>query len=201
MKCLKVKGEQAVRREFISRFSAALTDRVICVISTNPSGEIEAVFPGESSIKGLLESIHPDLVIIPADSKLIAPIVDCSGEVTSANPLVLAAFDVEDECTDYASIYRNTFHLLPQNTEEECGRCGMDCRRMAEAILRGDRREEECFYASGRIEVTVDGRPLKVGKFPAEMIEGSLRGLLSSMKGYREDSDIMIRAKGSNLYS
>ncbi len=195
MKCLKVKGERAVRRKFISGFCAALSDRVICVISSNLSGEIEAAFPGESSIEGLLGSIPPDLVIIPADSKLIAPIVDCGVGVTSANPLVLAAFDVKDEDTDYASIYRNTFHLLPQNTEEECGRCGMDCRRMAKAILSGDRREEECFYAPKKIEITVDGRPLKVGKFPAEMIEGSLRGLLSSMKGYREDSDILIRIR------
>ena len=198
MKCLKVKGKPAVRREFISRFCAALSDRVICVISTNLSGESEATFPGESSIEGLLESIPPDLAIIPADSNLIAPIVDCRGEATSVNPLELAAFHVESTEPDYAAIYRDTFHLLPQKTEEECGRCGMDCRRMAEAILRGDRREEECFYAPGRIEITVDGKPLKVGKFPAEMIEGSLRGLLSSMKGYREDSDILIRIKAKS---
>lgn len=201
MKCLKVKGEPAARREFISRFCSALSDRAICVISTNLSGESEAIFPGESSIEGLLESMPPDLAIIPTDCKLIAPIVDCGGEVTSANPLVLAVFDGENADTDYAAIYRNTFHLLPQKTEEECGRCGMDCLRMAEAILKGDRREEECFYAPGRIEITVDGRSLKVGKFPAEMIEGSLRGLLSPMKGYREDSDILIRSIGSNLSS
>ena len=199
MKCLKVKGEPAARREFISRFCAALSDREICVISTNLSGEIEAAFPGESSIEGLLESIPPDLAIIPADSELIVPIVDCGGEVTSVNPLVLAVFHVESAEPDYAAIYRNTFHLLPQKTEEECGRCGMDCRRMAEAILKGDRRENECYYASGRIEITVDGRPLKVGKFPAEMIEGSLRGLLASMKGYRENSDILIRIKAKPI--
>ncbi|MCK4671888.1 MAG: hypothetical protein KAT47_05030 [Candidatus Aegiribacteria sp.] len=199
MKCLKVKGEPAVRGEFISRFCAALSDRVICVISTNLSGESEATFPGESSIEGLLESLPPDLAIIPADSELIVPIVDCGCEVTSMNPLVLAAFHVESADTDYAAIYRNTFHLLPQKTEKECGRCGMDCRRMAEAILRGDRREEDCFYAPGRIEITVDGRPLKVGKFPAEMIEGSLRGLLSSMKGYREDSDILIKLRPMSI--
>ncbi|MCD4846718.1 MAG: hypothetical protein K8R76_00835 [Candidatus Aegiribacteria sp.] len=197
MKCLKVKGEPAERREFISRFIAALSDRAICVISTNLSGEIEAAFPGKSSIEGLLESMPPDLVIIPTDSNLIAPIVDCGEEVTSGNSLVLTTFRVEDTDTNYAAIYRNTFHLLPQKTEEECGRCGLDCRRMAEAILSGCKREEECFYAPGRIEITLDGRPLEVGKFPAEMIEGSIRGLLSSMKGYREDSDILIRIKAN----
>lgn len=195
MKCLKVKGEPAMRREFISRFCAALSDRVICVISTNLSGESEVTYPGESSIEGLLESIPPDLAIIPADSELIAPIVDCGGKVTSGSSLVLATFQADGADTDYAAIYRNTFNLLPQKTEEECGRCGTDCLRMAEAILKGDRREEECFYAPGRIEIAVDGRALKVGKFPAEMIEGSLRGLLTSMKGYREDSDILIRVK------
>ncbi len=195
MKCLIVKGEPAMRRDFISRFCEALSERTICVISTNLSGESEVTYPGESSIKGLLESIPPDLAIIPADSEMIAPIVDCGGEVTSGSSLVLATFQVDGADTDYAAIYRNTFNLLPQKTEGECGRCGTDCRRMAESILKGDRREEECFYAPGRIEITVDGRSLRVGKFPAEMIEGSLRGLLSSMKGYREDSDILIRIK------
>ena len=199
MKCLKVKGEPAIRREFITRFCSAISDRVICVISTNLSGVIEATFPGESSIEGLLESVPPDLTIIPADSKLIAPIVDCGGEVTSGNSLLLETYSGERTDTDFAGIYRRIFDFLPQKTEEECGRCGMDCRRMAEAILRGDRREDECFYAPGRIEITVDGRQLKVGKFPAEMIEGSLRGLLSSMKGYREDSDILIRIRASSI--
>ncbi len=195
MKCLIAKGEPVMRREFISRFCEALSDRIICEISTNQSGIYEATYPGESSIKGLLESMPPDIAIIPADSELIAPIVDCGGEVTYGSSLVLATFQADGKDTDYAAIYRNTFNLLPQKTEEECDRCGMDCLRMAEAILKGDRREEECFYAPGRIEIAVDGRALKVGKFPAEMIEGSLRGLLSSMKGYREDSDILIRIR------
>lgn len=201
MKCLIVKGEPVARGEFISGFCKALSGRIICVISSNQSDEYEAAYPGESSLKGLLESMPPDLAVITADSDLIAPVVVCGREDSSVNSLVLATFQADDEDTDYAAIYRNTFNLLPQKTDDECGRCGADCRRMAESILKGDRREEECFYAPGRIEITVDGRSLKVGKFPAEMIEGSLRGLLSSMKGYREDSNILIKVGGSNLYS
>lgn len=195
MKCLKVAGDTVLRKEFISRFCKALSDRVICVISADSSGELEAKFPGESSITVLLESMPPDLVIIPADSKLVVPEVFCGMKPSSGNSLVLAVYPSEGADTDFALLYRSTFNLLPQKNEEECGRCGMDCQHMAEAILRGEKGEEDCFYANGDVEIRIDGRSIEVGKFPASMIDGAVRGLLSSMKGYRKDSDVTVKLR------
>jgi hypothetical protein len=107
-------------------------------------------------------------------------------------PLILHTFTGDEQSTDYPLIFRNTFDLLPQRTSEECGRCGTDCRGLAEAIIEGKRKPGDCFYSPGKTRIVQDGADMEVGEFPSRMVESTIRGLLSSLKGYREGAEITI---------
>ncbi len=144
---------------------------------------------------GIMRSMPPDIYLLRSGTEIIAPVVHCGSDAISDNPLVLALFDGKESSISSEDIFAGTFNLLPQKTAEECGRCGLDCRRFAEALLRGEKREEDCFFAPGSVEVKLGGRIAELGSFPAGMIEGAVRGLVSSLKGYNEKEDISVTIK------
>jgi hypothetical protein len=93
----------------------------------------------------------------------------------------------------YGLLRERAFPMLPQREAGECGRCGLDCLGLAGEIVQGRRAFEDCRAdASKGVSVTVGGRRLDLGGFPAEVVRRTLRGLLSSLKGYREDVPVRI---------
>ena len=195
MKCLKVTGTDNLVNEFITNFCDTVRNRKICVISENETGECNVSFPGSSFAMEIMQSMPPDIVLLRSHIYLAAPIIYCGSEPIKDDSLLLAQYNGENSGIDYEDIYRKTFNLLPQKTAEECGRCGMDCRRLAEAILQGEKREEDCYYASSSVEVRLGGRLIELSKFPASIIEGAVIGLVSSLKGYNDKEDISIKVK------
>lgn len=72
----------------------------------------------------------------------------------------------------------------------DCGECGYpDCREMAKAVLEGEKTIDDCRkLESGKtVYLRIDGEEISLGDFPAEMIEKTLRGMLSSLKGIEGD--------------
>lgn len=195
MKCLKVAGTDNLVNEFINNFSDTMRNRKICVISENEAGECNISFPDSSFAMEIMRSMPPDIVLLRSNIELAVPIVYCDNEPIEDGSLLLAEYNAEDSGIDYEDIYRKTFNLLPQRTAEECGKCGMDCRRLAEAILRGEKREENCYYASSSVEVKLGGRLIELSEFPSSIIKGAITGLVSSLKGYNDKEDISIKVK------
>jgi hypothetical protein len=196
MKCLKVTGTDSLVNEFVTNFSNALQKRKICVISESKAGKCNVSFPDPESVTKIMRSMPPDIVLVLSDTELAAPVVHCGIDHSGDGPLLLAKYNGEDSGIDYEDIYRKTFSLLPQRTAEECGRCGMDCMGLAEAILDGEKREEDCYYAASEsVEVKLGGRLIELSEFPSSIIKGAVIGLVSSLKGYNDKEDISIRVK------
>ncbi len=195
MKCIKITGTDDLADKFISTFSNTLQNKVVCVIAENETGECEVSFPGSRTAMGIMRSMPPDIVLLRPTIEIIAPVVHCGSEKLRDDSLFLARYDGTESSISPEDIFSKTFNLLPQKTAEECGRCGLDCRRFAEAVLREEKREEDCFFAPGSIEVKLGGRLVELGSFPAGIIEGAVKGLVSSLKGYSEKEDISITLK------
>lgn len=76
----------------------------------------------------------------------------------------------------------------------DCGKCGLDCRGLAEAVVAGKRRASDCKELSEiRAEIFVGGRKLPMGRFATQVVDGTVRGLLSSMKGYESGGEVEVR--------
>lgn len=81
----------------------------------------------------------------------------------------------------------------------DCSKCGMDCDGLAKEIAGGNLTVDSCpELPARRVEISVDGRPLPVGAFVAEITESTIRGFLSSLKGYPGGGDVEIRLHATN---
>ncbi len=195
MKCLRLTGTASIVDRFVMNFSTALPGKRVCVISECVPGDCEISFPGQSSPIQIMRSLPPDIVLLRSSMRLAIPTVHCGSETISDESLLMFRYNGEATGIDYADIYRNTFDLLPQKTASECGRCGLDCMQFASDVLHGRKSEKDCFFAPDSVEVTLGGRNVELGQFPLSIIEGTVRGLVSSLKGYSSEEDISIRIK------
>jgi hypothetical protein len=199
MKCLQLHGDPSLAAEFVSGMAESLADRTLFVVSTDPGGALSITVPSSASIAEVLGSMPPDLVMVTGEPRLAAPVVWCGrNPPDELRSLLIGTFSGTGPDIDYINIYQETFDLLPQRTKEECGRCGTDCRGLAAAILDGSRKPSDCYYSPGKVDILQDGKELKLGEFPSKVMEGTLRGLLSSLKGYREGSEVTIRLRAGS---
>lgn len=198
MKCIRITGEDNLIDRFISIFINTLQNKIVCVVTEGEGGECEVSFPGSCSAMRIMQSMPPDIFLVRSTIEIIAPVVHCGSGTLDDESLLLARYNGKESSISPEEIFARSFNLLPQKTAEECGRCGLDCRRLAEAILRGEKRVEDCFFAPGSVEVKLGGRLAELGSFPAGIIKGAVRGLVSSLKGYNEKDDISVKVKSCN---
>ncbi|MFP4392498.1 MAG: molybdopterin-guanine dinucleotide biosynthesis protein MobB [Desulfohalobiaceae bacterium] len=67
----------------------------------------------------------------------------------------------------------------------DCGHCGReDCSQLAREIVAGHALPEECNASSSELEIRVNGHPLAMNPFVQNIIQSTLQGMLSSLKGY-----------------
>jgi molybdopterin-guanine dinucleotide biosynthesis protein B len=78
----------------------------------------------------------------------------------------------------------------------DCGKCGLDCRGLAEEIVRGKRRLLDCRELSDLdVRIFVDGRRIAAGKFVSSIVHDTVRGMLGSLKGYEPGKEVEIRLR------
>lgn len=80
----------------------------------------------------------------------------------------------------------------------DCQGCGYkNCYELAQEIVKGNKKEEDCVSLSPETQVRIEGREVPLNPFIADMIRNTIQGLLSSLKGYRPgDMEIVIKKKG-----
>jgi molybdopterin-guanine dinucleotide biosynthesis protein B len=80
----------------------------------------------------------------------------------------------------------------------DCGKCGLSCVDLAREVAEGRMTVDDCVeMPARRVEIIAGGQRLPVGAFVAEITEKTIRGLLSSLKGYSGDKDVEIRLSSS----
>ena len=79
----------------------------------------------------------------------------------------------------------------------DCGKCGLDCEGLARAIVEGKRRLTDCVEQSEiKVDIRVDGRSVPTGRFVSEIVDSTVRGMLSSLKGFEPGGTVEIRLEG-----
>ncbi|AAL82078.1 molybdopterin-guanine dinucleotide biosynthesis protein MobB [Pyrococcus furiosus DSM 3638] len=79
----------------------------------------------------------------------------------------------------------------------DCGLCGYNCAEMAKLIVKGEKTVKDCVVLSSTPKVTIkiDGQVLPLKDWVQELVEKTIKGMLSAMKGYREGRKIEIVIK------
>ncbi|MGC9307918.1 MAG: molybdopterin-guanine dinucleotide biosynthesis protein B [Thermoplasmatota archaeon] len=77
--------------------------------------------------------------------------------------------------------------VLQQLPGLDCGDCGYrSCQELAQTIVDGDATVEDCVVSHGGVMVTVDGTAIPLKPFVQSFIEGTVRGMLQSLKGVED---------------
>lgn len=141
----------------------------------------------------LLQSeAQPDLVMIEGYKEGSHPKV-ALGDIAPTEGTVLVNPTPEQlmEFIEDGIRFERTRAMLPGL---DCSKCGMDCDELAREVAKGDLPIDACPELSARsVEISVDGVALPVGGFVADITESTIRGLLSSLKGYSPEGDVEIR--------
>ncbi|NJE08621.1 molybdopterin-guanine dinucleotide biosynthesis protein B [Thermococcus sp. M39] len=103
-----------------------------------------------------------------------------SGEIDGL-PIINAL----EEPEKLADLIEKKAFMLPNI---DCHMCGFTCYEMAKFIVKGEKTLKDCKVISSKpkVIVKIDGKVLPMKDWVQEMVEKTIRGLLSSMKGYKE---------------
>ncbi|WP_297497704.1 molybdopterin-guanine dinucleotide biosynthesis protein MobB [Thermococcus sp.] len=103
----------------------------------------------------------------------------------------LPVVDATREPEKLADLVEKRAFMLPNI---DCGLCGFNCAEMARLIVAGEKTLRDCVVLSSKPKVTVkiDGQVLPMKDWVQELVEKTVKGMLSAMKGYREGKRIEI---------
>ncbi|RLF86967.1 molybdopterin-guanine dinucleotide biosynthesis protein MobB [Thermococci archaeon] len=103
----------------------------------------------------------------------------------------LPVIDATKEPEKLAELVLKRGFMLPNI---DCGLCGFNCAEMAKLIVRGEKSVNDCVVLSSKPKVTIkiDGQVLPLKDWVQELVEKTIKGMLSAMKGYREGRRIEI---------
>lgn len=77
-----------------------------------------------------------------------------------------------------------------------CGACGhTDCKSMLADIIEGKANINDCTLLNPKVEVKISGQELVMVEFVQDIVKKTVEGLLSTLKGYREQCSIEIKIK------
>ena len=103
----------------------------------------------------------------------------------------LPVIDATREPEKLADLVEKRGFMLPNI---DCGLCGFRCAEMARMIVKGEKTVGDCVVLSSkpRVTVKIDGQVLPMKDWVQELVEKTIKGMLSAMKGYREGRRIEI---------
>ena len=146
----------------------------------------------EETISMIQKDFHPDAVIVEGFKQSPYPKV-ALGDIEPTDGTVLVNPDL-GEFVGYVSGEISFERARARLPGLNCSKCGMDCDSLAREIAAGRMDTDSCpELPARRVEIIVDGKALPVGAFVAEITEKTIRGFLSSLKGYSGDGDVEIR--------
>jgi len=182
--------------------------------------ETDVLFPEQLSIERILSFYDHDFVVLEGvddyncpkiitarspeeiDARLGASVIAVTGVIANERseyrglPVFNALTDI-GPLIDF--IEAKVDRVLPNVPAECCGLCGSNCPELLAAILRGEKRREDCRLDSlgKEVELCINGEPVAMVPFVREIIRETVKGLLSTLKGYQEHAriDITIRPK------
>jgi len=146
-----------------------------------------------NKIVRLLETEYaPDVVIVEGSRDGQFPKVSV-GNVPPTKGTVLENPSMS-ELVGYIERGVSVERVLSKLGGVDCKKCGLDCRGLAEKIVDGTRRASDCLdVPKPGVEISIGGKRMLTNKFVSTMVDDTIRGMLSSLKGYSPKQDVEIR--------
>ncbi len=156
--------------------------------------------PVQDVAKLLEAEFHPDIVIVEGLKEGPFPKV-ALGNLKPRKGTVLVNPSLR-RLVNYAEAEIGVERIKRELPQLDCLKCGHDCEGLAREIWKGRKTLGACRELSeGRVEVRVGGANIPLGAFASEAVEGTVRGILGTLKGYTPGSTVDVRIAGSKRAS
>jgi len=169
---IDTRGKDTYRHAKAGAYASAITS----------DNETAVFFSGRKDAGELASMINADVVLLEGFKSSSYPKIwlgEGEGEnVVMRNPSA-------EEVYNYIVKAVEKERILEKLPRIDCGECGhATCGEMAEAILSGEAGIDDCEVLKRKgVRVTVDGKILHLNKFVGGVVENTIRGMLSSLKG------------------
>lgn len=169
------------------------------VVLSTPDGAVVRI-KGRTCVGDLVRmlqgSFSPDVVIIEGLKEGPYPKVSL-GEIRPRKGTVMSDPTVS-ELASYVKKEVAVERALASLPGLDCHKCGLDCPSMATAIVEGRKTVKHCKELPSKdVVVSVGGKRVATGAFVSEIVDDTIRGMLSSLKGYEPGQDVEIRLKAA----
>lgn len=174
------------------RHGKAGADPVVFSSASETSIIVHAPIEIEDATGLVMREFNPDIIIIEGRKNGEFPKV-AVGDIKPLKGTVLRNPSVRS-LTSYIEqgiALERIVQLLPGL---DCRRCGLDCKGLAKAIAQGRKKLSDCReLPTTDVRITVGDSRISTGRFVADVADKTIRGMLSSFKGYEPGKDIEVR--------
>ncbi len=181
--------------------------------------ETDILFPRQLSVREILSFYSHDYVILEGiDDFNVPKIITAHSTAEVDERLDDSVFAISGVLADQMDSYRGlpVIHalnepgrlvelveakvpeLLPDFPPECCSCCGLSCRELLAAILRGERTVKDCVISQSTVRLEINGQEITIVPFVQELLKKTITGLVSTLDGYQDHAPIRISI-GSDL--
>jgi molybdopterin-guanine dinucleotide biosynthesis adapter protein len=176
--------------------------------------ETYQVWHRQLSLSEMLSRLDADFVIVEGMHESPLPRIVAASTTEQLDELVdELVFAVSGILSETIGAYRNlpvlhsecglsqladlveekVFPLLPLVDDECCRRCGLTCRGMTGAILRGEKTRSDCLLDHvDHLVITLDGEQVPIVPFVQDTLRDIILGYCRHLKGFR-NGELVLR--------
>lgn len=110
------------------------------------------------------------------------------------NPL-----DPEDIEKVLKLIKEKIFKMLPYVDDSCCGRCGLTCTTMVDAIIQGEKKRSDCKLDNTPVQLKIDGKNIPMVPFVQKILRNVVESVASQLKGWKKGKRIEVVIEDSRM--
>ncbi len=174
------------------RHWSAGSDPVVFSSASETTTIKHSKMPIQEIAEMVMREFRPDVIIIEGSKDGAFPKV-AVGKIAPRKGTVLSNPSLK-RLLDYIETEVAVERVRARLPRMDCGMCGLDCERLARAVVSGKKSLKDCTELPDTgVKIFVGGEQLAMTRFPASFVDDTIRGMLSSLKGYVPGREVEIR--------
>lgn len=175
-----------------TRHAEAGADPVVLLSDSGAEMSISAAVGIDEVVDLLQRGFAPDVILIEGlkegtHAKVSVGDIEPRENTVMSNPS-------DDDLARHVEVEIRVERTLKTLPGLDCGKCGLDCDRLARKIVGGEGTRDDCRELSDLdVVIEVDGRRINAGAFVSHIVDGTVRGMLGTLKGYDGGGAVEIR--------
>lgn len=175
--------------------------------------ETDILYPESLPMEKILTFYNQDWVVLEGVVEINAPKIVCGHDLQGVDKLLghdtlaiagqvsntgikeykgLPVFNALTQAEELLEFVEEKINeLLPDFSADCCGLCGMSCRELQAAIIRGEKDRGDCLLRQ-HVKLEIGGKEITMVPFVQEILSRTVIALASTLEGYEPDQELRL---------